>query len=185
MIARMLGTTRIGPLTAVVDNGAIVALNSEPAPPPQWEEDEDWELLNQLQEQLNEYFLGRRRVFTLPIAPKGTEFQQRVWAALREIPYGETRTYGEIAAAIGSPNASRAVGAACGSNPILLLIPCHRVVGKNGALTGFSATGGVTTKQGLLKLESDRCRLDSVYQEANRRRLLIEAARRKKQNGGA
>jgi methylated-DNA-[protein]-cysteine S-methyltransferase len=88
--------------------------------------------------------------------PKGTEFQQKVWAALCEIPYGETRTYGEIAAAIGSPKAARAVGMACNRNPVWITIPCHRVVGSNGSLTGYA--GGLEMKKFLLELEATcRC----------------------------
>jgi methylated-DNA-[protein]-cysteine S-methyltransferase len=100
---------------------------------------------------LNEYFAGVRRTFTLPLAARGTPFQRAVWAALCEIPCGETRTYGQIAAAIGKPNATRAVGAACHANPIAILIPCHRVLGASGALTGYAA--GVEVKEYLLALE--------------------------------
>lgn len=101
--------------------------------------------------QLAAYFAGERRVFDVPLSPAGTEFQQRVWAALRLIPWGETRTYGEIAAAIGLPRASRAVGGAIHRNPVLILIPCHRVVGKDGKLTGFRA--GLAMKRELLERE--------------------------------
>ena len=101
--------------------------------------------------QLRKYFAGTRRTFDLPLAPRGTAFQQRVWAALRAIPYGETRTYGELAAAIGSPSASRAVGMANHHNPIPIVIPCHRVIGANGTLTGYA--GGLEIKRKLLALE--------------------------------
>ena len=101
--------------------------------------------------QLREYFAGTRRTFDLPLAPRGTAFQQRVWAALRAIPYGETCTYGELAAAIGSPSASRAVGMANHHNPIPIVIPCHRVIGANGTLTGYA--GGLEIKRKLLALE--------------------------------
>ena len=101
--------------------------------------------------QLQEYAAGTRTEFDLPIAPTGTDFQLAVWQALREIPYGETRSYGEIAARIGNPKASRGVGGACNKNRILLLIPCHRVIGKNGSLTGFGA--GLDLKDALLNLE--------------------------------
>ena len=101
--------------------------------------------------QLQEYAAGTRTEFDLPIAPTGTDFQLAVWQALREIPYGETRSYGEIAARIGNPKASRGVGSACNKNRILLLIPCHRVIGKNGSLTGFGA--GLDLKDTLLNLE--------------------------------
>jgi methylated-DNA-[protein]-cysteine S-methyltransferase len=102
-------------------------------------------------EQLDQYFAGERREFDLPLAPRGSDFQRRVWAALEEIPYGETRTYGEIADSIGRPSASRAVGAANGANPISIVIPCHRVIGSSGALTGYA--GGVERKRRLLELE--------------------------------
>ena len=94
-------------------------------------------LLQEAEEQLNEYFAGARREFDLPLAPKGTPFQKAVWAEMCRIPYGETRTYGQLAAAIGRPSACRAVGGACHSNPIAILQPCHRVVGRSGRLTGY------------------------------------------------
>ena len=102
-------------------------------------------------EELREYFAGTRRAFTLPLAPAGTPFQQEVWAALREIPYGETRTYGQIAARIGRPKACRAVGMANNRNPIGIVVPCHRVVGASGALVGYAA--GLAVKESLLRLE--------------------------------
>ncbi|MGI9251949.1 MAG: methylated-DNA--[protein]-cysteine S-methyltransferase [Pseudohongiellaceae bacterium] len=102
--------------------------------------------------QLDAYFSGELQGFTLPLAPKGTAFQEAVWAALREIPYGETWSYGKLANHIGKPSASRAVGAANGQNPIPVIIPCHRVVGSSGKLTGFG--GGLDTKEYLLSLES-------------------------------
>lgn len=108
-------------------------------------------LLLRAAEELGEYFAGRRRNFTLSLAPRGTEFQQRVWSELRRIPYGETRSYGEIARAIGQPRACRAVGMANNRNPIAILIPCHRVIGRDGSLTGYAA--GLTVKQQLLELE--------------------------------
>lgn len=109
------------------------------------------ELLDRAAEQLAEYFAGERRDFDLPVAPRGTEFQRRAWAQLLEIPYGETLTYGEQARRIDAPTASRAVGAANGANPIPIVIPCHRVVGANGSLTGYA--GGVDVKRALLDLE--------------------------------
>lgn len=104
-----------------------------------------------LKTQLDEYFLGDLRKFDLDLAPAGTEFQREAWAALLKIPYGETRSYSEQAATIGRPKAVRAIGAANGRNPISIVVPCHRVVGKNGSLTGFA--GGVDVKQRLLDLE--------------------------------
>lgn len=101
--------------------------------------------------ELDEYFSGRRKTFTVPLSPKGTAFQLSVWQALREIPYGQTRTYGEIAAAVGRPRAARAVGMANHDNPLLILTPCHRVLGKDGSLTGFAC--GLEIKRRLLALE--------------------------------
>ncbi len=101
--------------------------------------------------QLGEYFLGERQAFTLPLQAKGTEFQQRVWEALVNLPYGETATYGKIAAALGNPNASRAVGRANATNPIAIVVPCHRVIGAKGALTGYAF--GLSRKERLLELE--------------------------------
>lgn len=102
--------------------------------------------------QLGEYFAGQRQDFDLPLAPQGTPFQQQVWATLQDIPFGETWSYGQLAAQIGKPLASRAVGAANGLNPIPVIIPCHRVIGANGKLTGFG--GGLDTKRYLLNLEA-------------------------------
>jgi len=101
--------------------------------------------------QLAEYFAGSRRVFDLALAPRGTDFQRRVWAGLAAIPHGETRTYGELAAALGAPGASRAVGAATGRNPLSIVVPCHRLVGAGGALTGYA--GGTDRKRWLLAHE--------------------------------
>lgn len=107
--------------------------------------------------QLRQYFAGERRTFDLDLAPHGTEWQQRVWLALRDIPYGETVNYGTIAARVGRPTASRAVGAANGRNPISIVVPCHRVVGANRSLTGYG--GGLDRKQWLLALEGTRLAL--------------------------
>lgn len=138
--------TPIGPLTLEADENAVTAIRfgadgAQDASP----------LLDAAEAQLREYFAGARRTFDLPLAPHGTAFQQRVWTALRTIPYGETRTYGELAAAIDSPNASRAVGMANHRNPIPIIIPCHRVIGANGTLTGYA--GGLEIKRRLLALE--------------------------------
>ncbi len=104
--------------------------------------------------QLSEYFLGARTEFDLPLAPEGTEFQRAVWRHLQAIPYGETIAYGDLARRMGNPKASRAVGAANGANPIPIVIPCHRVIGANGKLTGFG--GGLPIKEALLSLEAKR-----------------------------
>lgn len=102
--------------------------------------------------QLDAYFRGARTAFELPLAPRGTDFQRRVWAALAEIPYGATTTYAAIARAIGRPKAVRAVGAANGRNPLSIVVPCHRVIGADGTLTGYA--GGVPNKRRLLELET-------------------------------
>ncbi len=118
--------------------------------------DIDRPLFRQIQQELIEYFSGWRRQFSLPLnidQLPGTDFQKQVWARLRQIPYGETQTYGQIASALGRPTAARAVGQAVHRNPILLLIPCHRVIGSNGQLTGFRA--GLPLKQYLLSRENN------------------------------
>lgn len=145
----------IGPLTVVATNGALVAVlmdghHRPPVPESAWGERVD-DALPDATLQLEEYFAGQRQAFNLPLAPSGTEFQRRVWAALAEIPYGETRSYGQIATAIGRPGASRAVGMANGRNPVSIVVPCHRVVGASGSLTGYA--GGAERKQFLLDLE--------------------------------
>jgi methylated-DNA-[protein]-cysteine S-methyltransferase len=104
-----------------------------------------------VQEQLEEYFDGKRTSFELPLAPLGTDFQRRVWKALAAIPYGATTTYAAIACSIGKPKAVRAVGAANGKNPLSIVVPCHRVIGKDGTLTGYA--GGLPNKRRLLELE--------------------------------
>lgn len=121
-------------------------------PPPErsrWIEDP--EAFPDVVAQLSAYFAGKRSAFDVTLRPDGTNFQRRVWDALGEIPYGETRTYAEIARRIGQPGAARAVGLANGRNPIAIIIPCHRVIGVNGSLTGYS--GGLQAKQALLNLE--------------------------------
>ena len=118
----------------------------------QMEEGVESALARKTYDQLMEYFEGRRRAFTIPLDPKGTVFQRRVWKALGEIPYGETRSYKQIAEQIGHPKAYRAVGLANNRNPIAILIPCHRVIGSNGTLVGYA--GGLSVKERLLQLEA-------------------------------
>lgn len=118
---------------------------------------DDWQAVNQhplldaAREQLADYFAGQRDRFDLPLAPKGTPFQQRVWQVLQTIPYGDTTTYGALAQQLGQPTASRAVGSAVGHNPLSVIVPCHRAVGANGSLTGYA--GGLDRKRHLLTLE--------------------------------
>ena len=117
-------------------------------------EDPEHPLLVEAAEQLREYFAGRRKAFALPLDMAGTAFQRRVWGALLTIPYGETRSYGDVARQIGHPGAVRAVGAANGRNPVSIVAPCHRVIGADGSLTGFG--GGLDVKARLLALEGIR-----------------------------
>ena len=119
--------------------------------PPSEYSREETSLHQKAAEQLREYFEGRRKVFDLPLAPVGTEFQMRCWDALLEVPYGETRSYGDIARAAGSPKGFRAVGMANNRNPIAMIIPCHRIIGSDGKLVGYG--GGLDIKVFLLELE--------------------------------
>ena len=114
-------------------------------------ENADSEVLRNAARELNEYFAGKRTVFTFPMEPDGTPFQKSVWDALLKIPYGKTATYGQIAMAVGNPKGARAVGMACNKNPIWIAVPCHRVIGANGSLTGYAL--GMGMKQQLLTLE--------------------------------
>jgi methylated-DNA-[protein]-cysteine S-methyltransferase len=118
---------------------------------------EDHPVVRETLRQLAAYFAGELKEFDLPLDPKGTEFQRAVWDRLLQIPYGETRTYSDIARAIGKPLAVRAVGAANGSNPIAIIVPCHRVIGKSGKLVGFG--GGLPMKRMLLDLETEHAHL--------------------------
>lgn len=146
-----LPDTPLGPMTLYEEDGAITALT--------WGEDRGSSdsgaasspLLAQAASQLEEYFAGTRKDFDLPLAPRGTDFQKQVYRAMLEIPYGETRSYGEIAKALDG--CARAVGSACGSNPIPVIIPCHRVLASGGGRGGYSGKGGLDTKKQLLDLE--------------------------------
>jgi methylated-DNA-[protein]-cysteine S-methyltransferase len=143
--------TPIGKIT-VAENGRAITnlLFAGEKPKPDWTEQET-DLLKKAGAQLAEYFAFERREFDLPLETEGTPFQRSVWDALQDIPYGETRSYGQVAAAIGNPKASRAVGMANHNNPISIIIPCHRVIGANGSLVGFG--GGLDVKDYLLTLE--------------------------------
>lgn len=145
----------VGVLTLVSNGQALTGVYFEghaPGGPPAIAGEKKDEVLDSVRKQLDQYFAGRRKVFDVALAPKGTAFQSRIWAALQHIGYGETTTYGAIAAGIGSPAAVRAAGGAIGRNPVSIIIPCHRVIGASGALTGFG--GGLARKQHLLALES-------------------------------
>lgn len=140
----------LGPLTLVEEDGALVQLAFDGYTVLQSEE-VDSPLLREAERQLASYFAGQLQVFSLPLCTKGTPFQEKVWCALQKIPYGETRTYGELAAMIGQPTAARAVGGANHRNPLAIIIPCHRVVAAHGGLGGYG--GGLDKKQWLLALE--------------------------------
>ena len=137
--------TAIGPVEIVENGEAITGLFFCNDPPFICGENA---LIRQAIKELDEYFAGKRRIFTLPVQPSGTEFQKKVWRALCDIPYGETRSYGQIARAVGNPKACRAVGMANHRNPISIVIPCHRVIGADGSLTGYG--GGLRIKETLL-----------------------------------
>lgn len=147
----------IGPLTLVVDDaGALTGVymaEHAHAPDAAARGVRDDTVAPESAAQLAEYFAGTRTAFDLVVAPVGTAFQRRVWAALREIPYGQTWTYGRLAAHLGNPRASRAVGLANARNPLSIVVPCHRVVGARGSLTGYA--GGVARKRWLLDHERD------------------------------
>jgi methylated-DNA-[protein]-cysteine S-methyltransferase len=145
----------VGPLTLVAEGGALIGLymtQQRHLPAPEtFGVPELTRPMGEAAAQLAEYFAGDRTHFDLPLTFLGTPFRQRVWAALREIPYGETVSYGQLADRLGQPNASRAVGLANGRNPIGIIVPCHRVVGADGSLTGYG--GGLDRKRQLLDLE--------------------------------
>lgn len=144
--------TPVGKLCIGEENDSITRVTWSKVPEEYIQE--ETELILNCKIQLEEYFAGKRKNFDLPLAPKGTDFQKRVWKALTDIPYGETRTYGEIAAAVGNPKAARAVGMANNKNPIGIIVPCHRVVGADGKLVGYA--GGMEKKEWLLNLEQEK-----------------------------
>ena len=145
--ARCTIESPVGPLTITAADGVITAVDFVAGGGPR----PNAGVLAEAARQLTEYFAGDRCEFALPLAPSGTPFRLRVWQAMQAIPYGQTRSYGDLARALDS--APRAVGGACGANPIPLVIPCHRVVGAGGALGGFSGGAGCDTKRQLLALE--------------------------------
>ena len=144
----------VGPLMLAADDHALRHIefrdNCHPADRRDWHGGDN-PILQAAQQQLGEYFTGNRRQFDLPLAPHGTDFQCTVWRALAEIPYGSTISYAQLAQRLGNPNGTRAVGAANGRNPLPIVLPCHRVIGADGGLTGFG--GGLPTKEFLLRLE--------------------------------
>jgi methylated-DNA-[protein]-cysteine S-methyltransferase len=155
----------IGKLTLVASDGILAGVYMEQQrhlPAEETFGEYDDEPFGSVRGQLTEYFAGERTEFDLPLAMAGTPFQQTVWAALRDIPYGETISYGQLADRIGRPTASRAVGLANGRNPVSIIVPCHRVVGSTGDLTGYG--GGIERKRALLAFEksSGRAGFDSA-----------------------
>ena len=148
MIFQYSYETKLGSVTFVEEDGTLLAITTHQT----YEcERSETPLIKEAYRQLSEYLIGERKSFDLPFNPRGTEFQRQVWKALFDIPYGETRSYKQIAEAIGNPKAVRAVGMANNRNPLLIVIPCHRVIGANGKLVGYAA--GIEMKEYLLKLE--------------------------------
>jgi len=151
--------TPIGTLLATAVGAGLTGLYYEdkshaPAVGADWVEDSAAPALRECARQLREYFGGARKSFDLPLAPEGSEFQRKVWIEIARIPYGETLTYAELAKRAGAPGSARAAGAATGRNPISIVVPCHRVVGSDGRLTGYA--GGVDRKAKLLEIEDAR-----------------------------
>lgn len=154
--------TPVGKLKLVASDKGLVAVLWENDNPSRvrlskLEENDQYPILLKAERQLQEYFSGQRQDFDLPLDLRGTDFQKSVWEALCTIPFGETRSYGELATQLGKPSAGRAVGAANGRNPISIVVPCHRVIGSSGKLTGFA--GGLETKAHLLSLETKDSKL--------------------------
>jgi methylated-DNA-[protein]-cysteine S-methyltransferase len=150
--------TPIGPLLVAADGEGLRLIHFQAGPRPR-RADPDWQRdaapFRSLRSQLAEYFARKRRHFDLALAPAGTPFQLATWRALTAIPYGSTISYAELARRVGRPTASRAVGAANGANPLPIVVPCHRVIGADGSLTGFG--GGLPVKRALLELEGVAC----------------------------
>lgn len=141
--------TKIGPITIHESNNKItkILINEKNSV-----NTEESNLTKQTIKEINEYLDHKRTDFTIPLDPQGTDHQIKVWNELKKIPYSETRTYKELATSLGNPNASRAIGSACGKNPIMIIVPCHRVIGTNGKLTGYA--GGIVVKEKLIDLET-------------------------------
>ena len=148
MVYQFTYETILGSVTFVEEDGALLAVTTHRSYEGICQETP---LIKEACRQLSEYLKGERKIFDLPLNPKGTNFQKCVWRALCDIPYGETRTYKQIAEAIGNPKAVRAVGMANNRNPITIIVPCHRVIGANGKLVGYG--GGLEMKEFLLRLE--------------------------------
>lgn len=160
------------PLHLVVGDRGILRIGfSCERPDPAWLPDDNHPLIQETRRQLDAYFAGELRQFNLPLDLQGTPFQKRVWGALRAIPYGQTRSYSQLARQIGAPRAARALGSANHANPVAIVVPCHRVIAAGGALTGYG--GGLDRKQFLLDLEAQMThRGGAEYAEKNQRGLL-------------
>jgi methylated-DNA-[protein]-cysteine S-methyltransferase len=157
LTSRTVGFGGVGPLTLVRSGDVLTGVyfaSHAPAPRPDRLGTPSTEGFDRIVAEMTEYLDGTRTAFDVPISPDGTEFQRSVWAALRTIPYGETRTYTELATAAGRPGSVRAAAAANARNPLSIVVPCHRVIGTNGSLTGFA--GGIEVKRYLLNLERTR-----------------------------
>jgi methylated-DNA-[protein]-cysteine S-methyltransferase len=153
----------LGTLQLTAEGGALTGVHfpgqkHDRPRQPDWQRADEEPVLAQARRELGEYFAGRRTQFDVRLAPAGTPFQRSVWRALLEVPFGSTSTYGAIAQAIGRPSAVRAVGAAVGTNPIGIIVPCHRIVGRDGTLTGYAA--GLERKARLLALEAEAAPLE-------------------------
>lgn len=143
----------LGDITLELDGDALVRLSIHDGPAVSSDSAPEHPVLAQVVKQLTEYFDGRRQDFEVPVSLEGTAFQLDIWQTLVDIPYGHTLSYGELGAAAGHPGSARAVGGAVGANPIPIIVPCHRVMGANGAITGYSGGSGIPTKQWLLDKE--------------------------------
>ena len=149
MISHYTYETGLGSVTFIEEDGALLAISMQRSLEGV---EKETSLTKEAYTQLSEYLKGKRKTFDLPFKMRGTQFQLQVWNALLDIPYGETRSYKQIAEAIGNPKAVRAVGMANNRNPLLIIVPCHRIIGKNGSLVGYA--GGLDKKEFLLRLEN-------------------------------
>lgn len=178
----LLHQTPVGAIVIVENGTAVTHVFFSRMVQPEHVEWEETPLLRQTASQLDEYFQGARLMFDVPLSPQGTEFEQTVWKALQTIPHGETRSYGDIARQIGQPSACRAVGHANNQNPISIIIPCHRVIGANGKLTGYA--GGLTIKQYLLELEQGAVAPFMLFPDAELRNAPDGIPLPARENGG-
>lgn len=155
-VSKLTIKTPIGLLEITAVGDAVIGVRSVKQEEKVIGDDSSMKMAQKAKDELEEYFAGKRKDFDLPLRAEGTNFQKKVWEQLKKIPYGETRTYGEVAQMMGNPKASRAIGMANHNNPILILTPCHRVIGADGSLTGYAA--GIEAKKYLLDFESSNKR---------------------------